>query len=433
MFSKKNFEKLKKKILKKTVNVSVVGLGYVGLPLANLIQKNKFNVVGYDIDKNKIKSLNQKKNYIPYLKFNFSNRIAFTYDIDDIKKSDIVIIALPTPLKNKKPNLEYIKKFVDKFEKNFENKLIIFESTSYPGTMREYFIDRLKIKRKLVSGKDVFFSFSPERINPGQNENTLSKIPKIISGETKYCKLLIKHFYSKIFDKVYLSTNIETAEFTKILENVYRAVNIAFINEIKYLAEPLNVNLIDAIEGAKTKPFGYEPFYPGPGIGGHCIPIDPLYLTWKAKQIGLKTRFINLSEQINRENVQKIFKCLSSIKKKYTRFNVLILGVSYKKNIDDIRESSSIKLMRNLKDKNLNFEFCDPFVEKLSKDMPEINFNKKSLNVNKIDYKKFQVTILMTDHDKFKYKEISKNSGLIIDTRYRFMKMNIINKNIINL
>jgi len=433
MLSKKNFEKLKKKILKKTVNVSVVGLGYVGLPLANLIQNKKFNVIGYDVDKNKIKSLNNKKNYIPHLKLNFSNKISFTHNIDDIKKVDIVIIALPTPLKKKRPNLEFLKKFIDEFEKNFKNKLIIFESTSYPGTMREYFIDRLKKKKKLIAGKDVFFSFSPERINPGQNENTLGKIPKIISGETKYCQLLIKHFYSRIFNEVYLSTNIETAEFTKILENVYRAVNIAFINEIKYLADPLNVNLIDAIEGAKTKPFGYEPFYPGPGIGGHCIPIDPLYLTWKAKQIGIKTRFINLSEQINRENVKKIFKYLTSIKKRYKKFNVLILGVAYKKNIDDIRESSSVKLMRNLKDKNINFEYCDPYVKELKKNNSEINFNKKSLNFNKINYKKFQVLVLMTDHDIFKYKIIKKKSNIIVDTRYRFMKMNIKNKNIINL
>ena len=299
--------------------------------------------------------------------------------------------------------------------------------------MREYFIDRLKKKKKLIAGKDIFFSFSPERINPGENENTLDEIPKIISGETKYCRLLIKYFYSRIFNEVYLSTNIETAEFTKILENVYRAVNIAFINEIKYLANSLKVNLIDAIEGAKTKPFGYEPFYPGPGVGGHCIPIDPLYLTWKAKQIGIKARFINLSEQINRENVQKIFKYLTSIRKRYKKFNVLILGVSYKKNIDDIRESSSVKLMRYLNDKNINFEYCDPFVEKLKKNKSEVNFHKKSLNFNKINFKRFQVTILMTDHDKFKYKLIHKNSNLIIDTRYRFMKMKIVDKNIINL
>lgn len=429
--AKKNFSNLKKKINNTSAKIAVVGLGYVGLPIVNLIQKKKYNVIGFDVDEKKINLLKKKKNYIPYLKLNFSKKVKFSNEIKDIEIADIIIIALPTPLKNKKPDLKNLEIFINNFEDNFKNKLIIFESTSYPGTTREYFIERLK--KKFNVGKNIFYSFSPERINPGENENNLNKIPKIISGETKNCKSLIKLFYSKIFKTVYMSKNIETAEFTKILENVFRAVNIAFINEIKYLAEPLNVNLIDAIEGAKTKPFGYMPFYPGPGIGGHCIPVDPLYLTWKAKQIGLKTRFINLSEKINQENVDKILKFIINHKKNFNKFKILILGLSYKKNIDDIRESSSLKLMQNLYKKKINYDYCDPYIKELKKDELKVNLINKNINYKKINYKKYNITILMTDHDKFNYGQILNKSKLIIDTRYKYMKMNIFDAKIKNL
>lgn len=430
--SKIIFSTLRKKINSTSAQIAVVGLGYVGLPIVNLIQKKKYNVIGYDIDKKKINLLQNKKNYIPYLKLNFSKKVKFSFEIKDIENTDIIIIALPTPLKNKKPDLNNLEIFVRKFGDNFKNKLIIFESTSYPGTTREYLIEKLK-KKNLIAGKNIFYSFSPERINPGENENNLNKIPKIISGETENCKSLIKLFYSKIFETVYISKNIETAEFTKILENVFRAVNIAFINEIKYLADPLNVNLIDAIEGAKTKPFGYMPFYPGPGIGGHCIPVDPLYLTWKAKKIGLRTRFINLSEKINQENVDKILKFIINQKKNFKKFKILILGVSYKKNIDDVRESSSVKLMQNLQKKKINYDYCDPYIKKLKKDVLKINLNNKNINYKQINYKKYNISILMTDHDKFNYSQILNKSKLIIDTRYKYMKMNISNNKIKNL
>ena len=429
--AKKNFSNLKKKINNTSAKIAVVGLGYVGLPIVNLIQKKKYNVIGFDVDEKKINLLKKKKNYIPYLKLNFSKKVKFSNEIKDIEIADIIIIALPTPLKNKKPDLKNLEIFINNFEDNFKNKLIIFESTSYPGTTREYFIERLK--KKFNVGKNIFYSFSPERINPGENENNLNKIPKIISGETKNCKSLIKLFYSKIFKTVYMSKNIETAEFTKILETVFRAVNIAFINEIKYLAEPLNVNLIDAIEGAKTKPFGYMPFYPGPGIGGHCIPVDPLYLTWKAKQIGLKTRFINLSEKINQENVDKILKFIINHKKNFNKFKILILGLSYKKNIDDIRDSSSLKLMQNLYKKKINYDYCDPYIKELKKDELKVNLINKNINYKKINYKKYNITILMTDHDKFNYGQILNKSKLIIDTRYKYMKMNIFDAKIKNL
>ena len=199
------------------------------------------------------------------------------------------------------------------------------------------------------------------------------------------------------------------------------------------MADPLNVNLIDAIEGAKTKPFGYMPFYPGPGIGGHCIPVDPLYLTWKAKKIGLRTRFINLSEKINQENVDKILKFIINQKKNFKKFKILILGVSYKKNIDDVRESSSVKLMQNLQKKKINYDYCDPYIKKLKKDVLKINLNNKNINYKQINYKKYNISILMTDHDKFNYSQILNKSKLIIDTRYKYMKMNISNNKIKNL
>ena len=429
--AKKIFSNLKKKINSTSAKIAVVGLGYVGLPIVNLIQKKKYNVIGFDVDEKKINLLKKKKNYIPYLKLNFSKKVKFSNEIKDIEIADIIIIALPTPLKNKKPDLKNLEIFINNFEDNFKNKLIIFESTSYPGTTREYFIERLK--KKFNVGINIFYSFSPERINPGENENNLNKIPKIISGETKNCKSLIKLFYSKIFKTVYMSKNIETAEFTKILENVFRAVNIAFINEIKYLAEPLNVNLIDAIEGAKTKPFGYMPFYPGPGIGGHRIPIDPLYLTWKAKQIGLKTRFINLSEKINQENVDKILKFIINHKKNFNKFKILILGLSYKKNIDDVRESSSLKLLQNLYKKKINYDYCDPYVKELKKDELNKYLINKNINYKQINYKEYNIAILMTDHDKFNYGKILNKSKLIIDTRYKYMRMNIFDAKIKNL
>jgi len=414
---------LKKKIRNKKALVGIVGLGYVGLPLLSLIEKEGFKVIGYDIDKKKIELLNNKKNYLMKTKLNFKRlkkNALFEFKIEKLKNADIIILTLPTPLKNRIPYLNYLKNFVKQFGSNFVGKLVILESTSYPGTTQEIIIDFLNTK-KIESGKDCFVSYSPERIDPGVNENFLQKIPKIGAGKTKNCKQLIKLFYEKIFDDFKLTKEIETAEFTKILENTFRSVNIAFINEMKKISLSMKINLIDAIKLASTKPYGFMPFYPGPGVGGHCIPIDPLYLSWKAKKIGINLDFIKLSEKINLDNIKKINLTIKNKLKNLKQKNksVLILGLAYKKNIDDYRESPTLKIMNFLKKNKINFSYNDPYIRKL-KPTRDYNIFCRSIKLSKSNLKKHSLVVLVTDHDYYNYEFILNHAKFIIDTRFKY-------------
>ena len=412
------------KINSKKLSISVVGLGYVGLPLSLLISK-KDHVIGIDIDKNKINYLNQNKSYLERIDNEkikkFKKKNIFTNDFSKISKSDFIIICVPTPLKrNKSPDLSFIKSALSKIKPYIKKgQTIILESTSYPGTTYDHIIKILNKKFKV--GKEVFVGFSSERIDPGRNDNKIQKIPKVVSGHSKYCLEIISQFYKKYFIKVFKTDTILIAEFSKLLENVYRSVNISFINEMKMIADKMGIDVFKIIEAANTKPYGFIRFWPGPGIGGHCIPIDPLFLNFAAKKFGYNSQFIKLSSEINFKTTKFVEKKVISFLKdkdiKFSSARILFLGLAYKKNIDDYRESASLELLNLLNKKNIKkIKVYDPHFKKT-------NIPKKINLIKKITSKNLSTSdlvILITDHDTFNYKLIKKNAKKIIDCRGRF-------------
>ena len=417
-----------KKINQKKILIGVIGLGYVGLPLSILLAKKKFDIIGFDKDSKKIKSINSKKSYIDRIKNSeieiLKKRGQFTDKFDKISKCDVIIICVPTPLKKRNtPDLSFIKTTINSIKKNLKKgQLLVLESTSYPGTTREEIIK--KINKDLKPGKNFFVGFSSERINPGFNENTIDKVPKVVSGYSKNCLDVISNFYQKSFQKIVKSKSLEIAEFSKLLENIYRAVNIGFINEMKFIADKMNIDIFEILKVASTKPFGFRPFHPGPGIGGHCIPIDPHYLYWKAKKRGVNANFIKLSAETNSSVIKFIFKKikkilnLNDLNKKNSK--ILIIGLAYKRNVDDLRESSSVDLIKILKKNNFNkIDYFDPYV-KFGFSLNGFRFTKKSIKLNSQNLKKFDIVIIMTDHDILDYKFIYKYSKIIIDCRGRY-------------
>ena len=414
-------------MLKKNYTIGVIGLGYVGLPLAILFAKKKFKVIGFDIDLEKVKKLKKNESYLKRISKTQIKQIkkkkgTFTNNFELVNKCDCIIICVPTPLKKNKPDLSFIQNTIKKIYKYLKTKqLIILESTSYPGTTRELVVE--KLNKKFDVGKDFFIGFSSERINPGENENVIDEIPKVISGYSDKCLNLISKLYSKIFKKVVKSKSLEIAEFSKLLENIYRSVNIGFVNEMKIIADKMNLDIFEILKVAKTKPYGFNAFEPGPGVGGHCIPIDPEYLYWKSKKIGLEANFIKLSAKTNNDVIKFIIKKINLIKSRFyknkKKLKILILGVSYKKNVDDLRESSSVRLIKKLKKENYQIDYSDPFVKKKI-NIRDFNSNQKSIRINKTNLSKYDISILMTDHDKFDYKKIYNYSKRIIDCRGKF-------------
>jgi UDP-N-acetyl-D-glucosamine dehydrogenase len=421
------FKSLKKKINSKKINVGIVGLGYVGLPLAILLAKKGVNVYGFDINKKKIKMLQNQKSYIERIN-NFdikilSKKSEVSHSFENISKCDVILICVPTPLKNNnQPDLSCIKKTFSLI-KNFlcEDQILILESTSYPGTTREEFVNNLNKKFKL--GNNFFIGFSSERINPGSNENSIHNVPKVVGGFSSNCSILVSAFYNLFFQKVVKAKSLEAAEFSKLLENIYRSVNIGFINEMKFIADKMGLDIFEIIRLAKTKPYGFIAYNPGPAIGGHCIPIDPHYLYWKAKKIGITSNFIKIASQTNSKVTNFIeSKILKSLKEKNIKINkakILILGMAYKKNIDDMRESGSVILLKKLLKKNIkNIYWADPHIKK-------IQFYNKTISNNKINITSkilpsFDIVILMTDHKNFNYSMIERYSKFIIDCRGKF-------------
>ncbi len=423
----KNFyiTKQLKNIENKNSIVGIIGLGYVGLPLSILFVKNNFNIFGFDIDKKKILQIRKKNSYIERISNKdislLSKKGKFFSNFSNIKNCDVIIICVPTPLKdNGNPDLTFLKSTIKSISKYLKKgQTIILESTSYPGTTEEEIYE--KVKKKFKIGTNFFLGFSSERINPGVNENSIQEIPKVVSGYTKDCLKIISKFYEKSFNRVVKSKNIKIAEFSKLLENIYRSINIGFINEMKILADKMNLDIFEIIDVANTKPYGFRRFFPGPGVGGHCIPIDPNYLYWKSLKLGLPAKFIKLSAEVNLLVldfiIKKIIKNLKKQKLKLSKSKILILGLSYKKNLDDLRESASIKIINKLFKKGIkNIWVHDPHVKMKS-------YERKIFKINTINSKilsKFDIVVLMTDHDVFDYDLILKSSKSIIDCRGRF-------------
>ena len=363
------FNKLIKKYKKKEIKVGIVGIGYVGLKLLLQFGSNNVHVIGFDKDAKKINLLRKNISPISYIKNSEIKKIKnFTnYEVDysKLNECDAIILCLPTPLKNKKPDLSHIIITMKKITKFFKkNQLLILESTTYPGTTEEKIKPYLDKKFKI--GKNFFLGYSPERENPGDKSFSFKKIPKICSGYSTNCIKLCLILYQIIVHKTVAAKNIKEAEFSKVIENIYRSVNISMVNEMKMISHKINIDINNVLNLASTKPFGFTKFEPGPGIGGHCIPIDPYYLYWKAKQSNIDAKFIKLAGQTN-ENTTKwvianFFKILKKEKKSLKKTKLLILGLSYKKNIEDTRESASIKIIKNLSGKLNKIDISEPYI-----------------------------------------------------------------------
>jgi UDP-N-acetyl-D-glucosamine dehydrogenase len=408
------------RIKAKQFSVGIIGLGYVGLPLAIKFINNNVKVYGVDNDKKKILSLRKSISYIKsisdhkilYFKKN-QNFIDWNYKI--LSEVDVIIICLPTPLKkNKDPDLSYIFDCLNNlFFYLKKDQTLILESTVYPGVS-------LKIKRilekKFKVGHDFYLGYSPERENPGDKKFSYKITPKVVSGYSKKCLSIIKLIYSIIVKKTVPVSSMEVAETSKLLENLYRAVNIGLVNELKIICHHLKIDVFEVIEAAATKNFGFQRFDPGPGLGGHCIPVDPYYLSWISRKKGYDPRFIKTSGYINHYVTKWVVRnvLISAINKK--SFRLLILGISYKKNIDDDRESPAYEIMNILIKKKINFDYNDPFF-KYIRIGRNINLKKKSINLNKKNLRKYTAVLIVTDHDSYNYKFISENSNVIYDTR----------------
>ena len=415
---------------KKRKSIAVVGLGYVGLPLALTFAENNFSVVGIDIDQQKIKKLKNKESYLKHI---YNSRISSTIetkkliptsDFSKAEKCMAIILCVPTPLnKNREPDLTYVTNTLNSL-KGFlrEGQLLSLESTTYPGTTEEVLKPTIESLGFEV-GKDFFLIYSPEREDPGNKKYTTSSIPKIIGGITPICREIGIELYSKIIEKLVPVSSTRAAEITKLLENIHRAVNIGLMNELKILSDKMDIDLYEVIDAAATKPFGFTPYYPGPGLGGHCIPIDPFYLTWKAREYGMNTKFIELAGEINASMpqyvIEKIFNLLNDRSKSLKDSKILVLGLSYKKNIDDIRESPSLDIINELLKRGAIVKYNDPYIPKLPK-VRKYNLEIEHCKITSDILRTFDCVLLLTDHDDFPYELIRKNCNLIIDTRGRF-------------
>ena len=416
-------------IKSKESTIGIIGLGYAGLPLAIRFSEEEFKVIGFDIDDVKVNLLNNQESYIKHIKEDdisamFDQGFMATTDFANISDIDAILICVPTPLGvHNEPDLSYVKSTLNLIKEHLrEGQLLILESTTYPGTTAEEIVPVIEALGFKV-GENFYIGYSPEREDPGNKDYTTKTIPKVVSGHTKNCLEVTTALYDQIVDQTVPVSSTQVAEMTKILENIHRAVNIGLVNELKMVADKMNIDINEVIKAAATKPFGFTPYYPGPGLGGHCIPIDPFYLTWKAKEMGINTRFIELAGEINSAMpsyvVSKVTDALNTVGKSISGSKILILGLAYKKNIDDLRESPSLELIELLLEKGAHVDYSDPFIAETHKTRKN-DFNMKSISINKESLNSFNLAILATDHDDFDYKLIEKESKLIVDTRGKF-------------
>jgi UDP-N-acetyl-D-glucosamine dehydrogenase len=410
--------------------IGIVGLGYVGLPLLLRFAEQGFKVIGFDIDKSKIDKLNRGESYIKHLGVerillaHKKNQFIATNDFSKSIDADALIICVPTPLsKHNEPDLSYIINTIETLLPHLrKGQLISLESTTYPGTTDEELKPRIE-SRGFEIGEDIFLVFSPEREDPGNLNFSTQTIPKVVGGNTPKCLEVGVAMYKEIINKIVPVSSTKVAEMTKLLENIFRSVNIGLVNELKMVADKMGLNIWEVIDAASTKPFGFTPFYPGPGLGGHCIPIDPFYLTWKAKEFGVHTRFIELAGEINTQMphyvIEKVTEALNERKKSINGSKILLLGLSYKKNIDDSRESPSAELMELLVDKGAELQYADPFIPVFPQ-MRKYKSALKSVIITKEVLMDTDCVLIATDHDNFDYDLIAKYSNLIVDTRGRY-------------
>ncbi len=416
-----------KKVKDKSIIVGVLGLGYVGLPLVREFAEAGVKVVGFDIDPSKVEKLNSGKSIIKHIPDETVKHIVeeglfkATSDMSKIKKVDVVIICVPTPLTdNREPDMQYIEKSAKTISNYLQKgQLITFESTTYPGTTRELVAPILEASG-LEAGKDFHLAYSPEREDPGNKDYTTKTIPKIVGGLTKTCLKYAEKVYSLAIDTMVPVSTLEAAEAAKIVENVYRCINIAMVNELKLVFDKMGIDIWEVIRAADTKPFGFKAFYPGPGLGGHCIPIDPFYLTWRARQYGLPTRFIELAGEINTNMpdyvVHKTMEALNEHRKSLKGSKILVLGLAYKKDIDDLRESPSVEIIEKLQEKGAKVDYNDPYIPKTHKQRKH-DLGMKSEKITAKSLANYDLVLISTDHSAYDYDFIVENAQLVVDTR----------------
>lgn len=399
--------------------VAVIGLGYVGLPLATLFHDHNLQVIGIDVDAKKIESLKNGTSYLSDMTnteiktLTSSERFSYSSSFQSILPADAIVLCVPTPLRNHQyPDLSYLESAVKSMLPYLQkDQLVVLESSTFPGTTEEVLVPLLETSGLKV-GKDLFVGYSPERIDPGNKQYSLTNIPKVISGVTEECLKKTGVIYSQVFETLVPVDQPRTAEMTKILENTQRLVNISFINEISQLCHQLDIDVWEVIQAASTKPYGFTAYYPGPGIGGHCIPVDPLYLKWKANQMNLQTPFIDLAKEVNDQQPDYIVSRMEkALDKKDPK--ILLIGLTYKKDVNDVRESVSIPIMERMIDKGWSVQYFDPFIQEHSvkgKTYQSIDFSAESLSA-------FDIALILTDHSSIDYQSLIESSHKILDTR----------------
>ena len=427
--------KLYNLINKKKAIIGIFGLGYIGLPRAIQFLNAGYKVIGFDKDNDKINKLKKGTSYLSNVNLKsikkiYKKNFFCTSDFKYVAKVDVIILCLPTPLtKQFKPDLSYIKSTLKNiFSYLKEDQAISLESTTYPGTTEEVIYPVLS--KRFNVGENFYLIYSPERDDPGNNIKNFY-VPRLVSGKTKKCLIVGKAVYSKIFQTLIATSDTQTAEITKLFENVFRSINIGLVNEMKKICHKMNMNIHEIIDAASSKPYGYFKFLPGPGLGGHCIPIDPFYLSWKAKQYNLDAEFISLAGKINRSMPAWVIGRISDFFKKkgrtLQRKKILILGIAYKKNINDTRESPAFEIIKILKQKHKALvEYHDPFVPVIQ-NLRNHDISMRSIKITPKKIKEFDVIILVTDHDNLNYKSLEKHSNLLVDTR------GVLNKNSSNV
>ena len=415
-------------IRSRRATTGVIGLGYVGLPLAVEFGRAGYTAVGFDLDSRKVNAINEGRSYIDDVptahvaELKAANRLRATTDFEALAEVDTINICVPTPLrKTKDPDMSYIVASVEEIAKRLRpGQLIILESTTYPGTTDELVLPMLE-KGGLKAGKDFFLAFSPERVDPSNRAFNTHNIPKVIGGMTEDCNALSAALYDGAISTIVPVSSPRVAEMVKLLENTFRAVNIGMVNELALMCDRMGIDVWEVVKAASTKPFGFMAFYPGPGLGGHCIPVDPFYLSWKARESGFEARFIELAGAVNGNMphyvVSLMSEALNSVRKPLNGSKVLVAGIAYKKDVDDIRESPALDLLHLLRDRGAELSYTDPFVPKLAaKEWPN-GIDLVNVDVTKAGAEEFDCVVVVTDHSQFDYDQLQRVAKVVVDTR----------------
>jgi UDP-N-acetyl-D-glucosamine dehydrogenase len=421
---------LTKRIADRSYIVGVVGLGYVGIPLALAAVKAGFTVIGFDIDAERVAKLNQGKSQIKHISDASvqaavgAGKFSATADFDRLGEPDAILIAVPTPLtRHREPDLSYVEKTAETVAPRLrKGQLVVLESTTWPGTTREI-IKPILERGGLASGRDFYLAFSPEREDPGNDSYGTATIPKIVGGEGPEASEIANALYSALVVRTVPVSSTATAEAVKLTENIFRSVNIALVNELKLIYDAMGIDVWEVIDAAKTKPFGFMPFYPGPGLGGHCIPIDPFYLTWKAREFGIATRFIELAGQINTAMpLHVVTRLAEALDRRQGRglsgAKILLLGIAYKKNVDDMRESPALVLIEMLEKRGAHVDYYDPHIPVIPRTREHAALaGRRSTPLSPEMLAGYEAALIATDHDSVDYESVVRNSRLVIDTR----------------